>query len=580
MEQRSARVLDRRRRARPAPATDQQAKEALSDVRRIIGAEPQPVARILPEAVVQATAEREAALAAALEPAVGRAVRVFASRESEWFGEILSPTIGVAVRKAVAAALAALMQRFNEALERSISIQSVKWRVEARRTGRPFAEVVLLHTLVYRVEQAFLIHTNTGLVLQHVVAEGAPSADPDQVASMLSAIDSFGREAFEPKSAGVHLHEFALGDLTVWIDRGASIAVAVVVRGRAPRSLLGLMAETRERIVLEHGAAIAGFVSDVAPFGTTRPLLEQCLREQRTEARRRGPVILAALAVIIVAALAAGLVRGHYRSVAHERQLAAYRHALETEPGVIVTSAAFADDRYRFGGLRDPMARTTAELAARLGHPPVELSFGPFYSLDPRIIEERARRALQPPPDVRVEVNDGTVRLSGEAPHGWVDQALPRAAALPGVERVDSWVSDATVSELGSLTRALEETAIHFERGSSRLDPQLLPVIEQATQRIARASALSAELRLTTCVTVIGGADETGPGPRNAVLAASRAATVLVALRDRTPALVRAMVRARARDIFDVGPRARSVRFQVDTRPDSPEASCREGTGR
>ncbi len=580
MEQRSARLLDRRRRARPAPATDQQAKEALSDVRRIIGAEPQPVARILPEAVAQASKEREAALSAALEPAVARAVRVFASRESDWFGEILSPTIGVAVRKAVAAAFAALMQRFNEALERSISVQSLKWRVEARRTGRPFAEVVLLHTLVYRVEQAFLIHTNTGLVLQHVVAEGAPSTDPDQVASMLSAIDSFGREAFEPEPAGVHLHEFALGDLTVWIDRDASIAVAVVIRGRAPRSLLDLIAETRERILLEHRAAIASFVSDVAPFSVTRPPLEQCLREQRTEARRRGPIILAVLATIVVAALAAGLVRGHSRSVAHQRHLATYRHALEAEPGIIVTSAAFADGRYHFGGLRDPTARTTAELAARLGHPPVELSFGPFYSLDPRIIAERARRTLEPPPSVSIEFNDGTLRLSGEAPHGWMDQALPRAAALPGVERVDPWVSDATVSELASSIRALEDTKIDFERGSSQLDPRLVPVIEQAAHRIARASGVSAELRVVTCVTVIGDTDETGTLRQNAVLAAKRAASVLAALRETAPAIVPAMVRARPRGIFDVGPRTRSARLQVESLPDSPGAGCRKGATR
>ena len=44
-------------------------------------------------------------------------------------------------------------------------MQGLKWRVESIRTGRPFAEIVLMHSLLYRVEQVFLIHRETGLVL-------------------------------------------------------------------------------------------------------------------------------------------------------------------------------------------------------------------------------------------------------------------------------------------------------------------------------------------------------------------------------------------------------------------------------
>ena len=62
------------------------------------------------------------------------------------------------------------MQSFNHALEHSMSWRGLKWRMEAWRTGRSFAEVVLCHTLVFRVEQVFLIHQPTGLLIQHIVA--------------------------------------------------------------------------------------------------------------------------------------------------------------------------------------------------------------------------------------------------------------------------------------------------------------------------------------------------------------------------------------------------------------------------
>lgn len=578
MEKRSAPLPSRRIRARPGPATAKQVEASLDDVRRIIGVGVKPVAKVLPEAIAQATEERSSALSAALEPAVTKAIRNVASRESDWFGEILAPAIGAAVRKAVATAFAALMQRFNEALERSLSIRSFQWRFEARRTGRPFAEVVLLHTLVYRVEQVFLIHANTGLVLQHVVAEGAPAADPDQVASMLSAIDSFGREAFEPKSAaGVYLHEFALGDLTVWIDKAGAIAIAVVVRGMAPRSLLELVGETRERIILEHRAALARFVSDVEPFAATRPLLERCLREQRLRARRRGPVILAVAGIIITAAIATLLVRGHSRSVAEQRHLAAYRHTLEARPGIVVTSAGRRDGRYRFTGLRDPIAETPAELLARLGFPPADLSFQPFYSLDPRVIEKRFRRAAQPPTGVMVKVTDGTLHVSGEAPHGWVERALPIAAALPGIERVDEWVSDATVAELGSASRALEATEVRFDPRSSRITEAFPPIIDQAVHLIDRVRASAADLHYGKCVMIIGDADPTGPARLNGLLGAERASSVRGAIREKNSSITDDMIRARGRNAFDVGPRTRSAHFHVQTGADSYGTDCRHG---
>lgn len=577
MEKRSAPLPSRRIRARPGLATAKQVEASLDDVRRIIGVDVKPVARVLPEALAQATEERGTALSAALEPSVSQAVRAVATRESDWFGEILSPTIGAAVRKAVAAAFAALMQRFNEALERSISVQSFQWRLEARRTGRPFAEVVLLHTLIYRVEQVFLIHTKTGLVLQHLVAEGAPAADPDQVASMVSAIDSFGREAFEPKPAsGVYLREFALGDLTVWIDRGGAIGLAIVVRGMAPRSLLELVGETRERILLEHRAALASFVSDVTPFTATRPLLEQCLREQRIQARRRGVIVLAVLAAIIVAAISALLVRGHSRNVSARRHLAEYRRVLEAQPGVVVTSAARRDGRYHFTGLRDPVAETPAELVARLGFPPVDLSFQPFYSLDPLVIERRFRRAAHPPPGATVEVTGGTLRLSGEAPHGWAERAVPIASALPGVERVDSWVSDSTVTELGSAIRALEAMEIQFDPQSDRVTPAFAAIVDQAARLFDRIRIASADLHFGTCVTIIGDADPTGPPVRNSLLGTERADAVLAAIRSRSPAISADMVRARRRNAFDVGPRTRSAHFRVQTGADSYGLDCRQ----
>ena len=224
------------------------------------------VGNVLPEAVARATNDREEELAIALEPTVTRAVAVVARRRPELYGEILAPTIGAAVRKAVAEAIAVMLERFNEALERSLSVRSLRWRMEAARTGRPFAEVVLLRTLRYRVEQILLIHTETSLVLEHLVDPMTPAPPSDQVAAMFSAIDAFGREAFGPLPPEAHLRKFELGDLTVWVVRDAAVTIAAVVRGTPAVEISQLMTEAAARLRLELQPELAAFQGDVSRF--------------------------------------------------------------------------------------------------------------------------------------------------------------------------------------------------------------------------------------------------------------------------------------------------------------------------
>jgi hypothetical protein len=83
-------------------------------------------------------------------------------------------------------------------LEQHLSWRSLQWRWESRRTGRPYAEIVVLRSLLYRVQQVFLIHRNTGLLLQCVTspsAEGSQIRDPEMVSGMLTAIQDFVRDS-------------------------------------------------------------------------------------------------------------------------------------------------------------------------------------------------------------------------------------------------------------------------------------------------------------------------------------------------------------------------------------------------
>ena len=110
-------------------------------------------------------------LAKALQPTFEETLRASIKKDPRPFVDAVTPVMGTAIRKAIAEALGAMMQSLNRTLDNSVSVRSLQWRLEAARTGKPFAEIVLLHTLEYRVEQVFLIHRETGLLLQHAVSQ-------------------------------------------------------------------------------------------------------------------------------------------------------------------------------------------------------------------------------------------------------------------------------------------------------------------------------------------------------------------------------------------------------------------------
>jgi hypothetical protein len=164
-------------------------------------------------------------------------------------------------------------------MERSFSKEGLSWRVEAWRTGKSFSEVVLSHTLLYRVEQVFLIHRKTGLLLQHVVGSTVAVQDAGMVSSMLTAIRDFVQDSFGTQSEEF-LDNFQVGELTVMVEQGPQALLAALIRGTAPKDLRVVFQETIEQIHLAHAQALDEFDGDAIPLEQTRPHLEDCLRSQ------------------------------------------------------------------------------------------------------------------------------------------------------------------------------------------------------------------------------------------------------------------------------------------------------------
>lgn len=493
------------------------------------------IGAVLPEAVALADAERGQALAVALEPSVTHVVTAMARRRPELYAEILAPTIGAAVRKAVREALATILERFDYALQRSLSIDGIRWRIEAARTGRPLAEVVLSHTLAYRVEQIFLIQTKTSLVLLHLVDPSLEQPASDPIAAMLGAIDAFAREVFRPMPTEAHVEEFKIDELTVYVDRDPLITLAAVVRGSPAVEIGQRLTEALTRVRVLCQSELAHFTGDVAPFEAARPVLEPLLVMKRRPPPRRAQVLLAAAGAALALAVLVALILATTRHAADARLRQAYLDAFRDEPGVVVTRAEVTDGAGRLSGFRDPLAEAPAAVAARRGLAPAAFELAPFVSLDPRIVQRRAKRALEPPPTVRLSLEDGTLHAAGVAPRAWTDDARLLARGLPGVARYDEHAlrsRERLVDALRDAAAGLANIAIHFERDETRASNQEA-TLERAAEHARSALQAAAEAQMGACVQVIGYADLSGTEEHNRSLSERRAAAVAASLQAR-----------------------------------------------
>jgi len=242
------------------------------------------ISRVLAEAIV-IRASRDKKLAQALLPTIEQTIKDSVRRDPKFLADAIFPVIGPAIRKAISESIRAMVQSLNETLTSALSWKGLKWRWESIRTGKPFAEVVLLHTLIYRVEQIFLIHRETGLVLQHVAAPSAVVKDPDMVSGMLTAIQDFVRDSFDVKGDQL-LQSLNVGDFTVWIEQGSQAALAAVIQGNPPQEYRGKLEDALEKIEFEQSQVLQSFKGDATPFEASRYNLEDCLVEAKREAKK------------------------------------------------------------------------------------------------------------------------------------------------------------------------------------------------------------------------------------------------------------------------------------------------------
>ena len=534
------------------------------------------LAEHLPEAIALRS-RRDQQIGRALAPTVETALRESIRRNPREIATAIFPVLGPAIRKAIAETMAGLVRSINSAVEHSLSPRGLRWRLESWRTGVPYPQIVLKYSLIYRVEQVFLIHAETGLMLAHVAAHDLAVPDADLISAMMTAIQDFVRDSFRPSEGGT-LRTFSVGDHTVQVEAGPAAILAAVVRGQAPDSLNVRLQSALESIHYQFATALSEFSGDAAPFEPVRPVLEECLETvlstERSAADRRSATLRWAVPLLAVVVVMLGFaIRGRIR---WDRAIA----ALRAEPGIVVVERARGwGSGWRFAGLKDPDARDPASVIAAAGviAPPIAGRWERYLSLDSTIVVARARRTLALSPAATADLRGDTLVIGGSVPLRSLG-ALAAQGHSAGITAVEYGAIRLVLPpRLDSLRRRIVAERILFDPGSAELTADESGRTREVAALVREmADGVAAEGGALT-IEMTGRTDPTGTDQTNQALAQIRVDRVIgrLATLGIPAAVLRGVAVATSRPLTAPDPAEqirinRSVSFDAVVGPPAP----------
>jgi outer membrane protein OmpA-like peptidoglycan-associated protein len=500
--------------------------------------DPQQFAEAISSVLADAFAlagSKDEQLAKVLAPILEQATQASIRKKPGTMVGILYPLMGPAIRKSIAESLDGTLQRLNQSFKHSFSLQGLKWRLEALRSGSSFADVVLKHTVQFRVEHVFLIHSKTGLLIERVSAPEVTAQDPQLVSGMLTAIQDFVRDSFEGtnKNGGGGIDTLRLGDVLLWCEEGPFAFLAAVIRGNPPESLHTALRETLTHIHDQFQSSLEEFQGDDAGLGDLVAPLETCLQQQEQPRETKLSPWLWIIPLVLLLLAGAWVI---HRAIDRHR-VDAYVQRLREEPGIVVASTEFRNGKWQISGLRDPLAADPAVVLSHSGLDSKHVAghWESYQALNPAIVLRRLAASLNPPPSVSLSLNGDTVEVTGSVPEYWVERARTLVAALPaGSPKVDlSGLRDVQDPEFIRLRDAIQGHIIAFDSNADRPARGEDATLDAVGDEFHQLMRVTKRLGFSARMMISGHADALGNETANLSLSAARAEVVRSMLKAR-----------------------------------------------
>ena len=474
-------------------------------------------------------------------PIVEKSVEKSVSHHSEQFVGYLYPLVGRLVRKSVSAFLAEFLDKTNELIENSLTIKGMKWRFRAWQAGVSFSQYVASQTFVYRVEQVFLIHRETGILLNSVSLNQHASADADMVSGMLTAINDFVSDSFTNKGgqSEQQLDVIKTDDFSLYINQGPSAILVAAVTGNIPQHISSQWQHTLEYIHKLFGKELLDFEGDTVPFESADQQLRECLvaelRPEIAEKAKRPWFAWILLGVLVSILFYAGTLWWKQNQLLHAVS------ALEQEPGISVKQINTEGwSRVNVDIFRDPDAISVEDWLnnANIAADNLNIKEQAFLSLEPELTKKRLELLLNFYPEVILEWEENVPRLSGQLPNARRLALAESLQAIDGLAYSAEMLENVGIRELDTrqddnpiVLKALldlniakiDSVQIDFDKGQSQLNEQAEAQLEILAANFQSVILLAKKLERNVGLIVMGASDSVGNSQANQRLSQRRA---------------------------------------------------------
>lgn len=478
-------------------------------------------------------------------PLVEKSVERSIENNRDQFVGYLYPLVGSMVRKSVGAFISELMEKTNQLIENSLTIKGLKWRWQARRAGVSFSQFMVSQTFAFRVEQVFLIHHETGILLNQVAVQDQQNADADMVSGMLTAINDFVSDSFTSGENGEqHLDVVKTDDFTLLVKPGPQAMLVAAVTGNMPQEVGEQLQRSLEEIHQLYGKELADFNGDTLPLENTGQQLRDCLLAQlKPESAAKSKKSY--FAWIILLCLLAGLGWLGYQSWLHN-QLKQQLYTLDKQAGIVVRNIHTPlFSKASISLLRDPAAISVSHWLSQrqLSAEDFIIDEQAYWSAEPGLLGKRMANLLEAYPGVKLLQNNQQLRLQGQIVQQDFSRLKQQLHTL-GLANVAMLTAELEVvaaqvalpddihkqAQLNRLINQIESQRIAFAQGQNTLSDAQIGLIRQIAVQFSEGKTLARQLNTPVYLVIFGSSDSTGQSDFNRRLSQMRAQNVQKAL--------------------------------------------------
>jgi hypothetical protein len=244
-----------------------------------------------------------------LAPVIAPSIRRQIAESQDDIITALYPIIGKTIRRAVAEAMRDLARRVDENLRNPFGIRRLGRRIRARLQGVSAAELLLREALPFRVQEVFLVHRESGLLLAHLSADPSQAQDRDLVSGMLTAIRDFAQDAFGGEEEA-DLDAIQYGALRIRLEPGPLAYLAVVIEGVPPEGFVERVQDAVGEVHQAYASVLCDYDGDASRLAGVEDYLQPLLEvppagavvadEDEVPPRLPWLAIVAAAAVIVL----------------------------------------------------------------------------------------------------------------------------------------------------------------------------------------------------------------------------------------------------------------------------------------